>query len=89
MKCLCGYVEPVTTVEEITVLFKSGPRKGQLKEIKEVITEPRLNDLFIRIGAGLGFGFTRKTNSYYGDDYQQEVALYACPVCSTVQMFGG
>lgn len=60
MKCLCGHIEPQTVVEEIQILFQSGPRKGQVKRIEEKVTEPKYSELFIRIGVEKGFSFLPK-----------------------------
>lgn len=87
MKCLCGHIEPQTVVEEIEILFQSGPRKGQVKMTEEKVTEPKYSELFIRIGVEKGFSFTKTEKSYYGND-EYECLLYACPKCGTVKLFG-
>ena len=89
MKCICGYVEPEDWQEEVEVLFQSGSRKGQVKEIKTIFHDVKEEDKFIRITVEKDFGFVvkRKSFSYYGDEYSEaEVGLYACPKCHTIKM---
>jgi hypothetical protein len=87
MKCICGYVEPQTVVEEIEIKFQSGPRKGQVKRVDERVIEPKYSDLFIRISVEKDFSFMQIEKSYYGNEHSK-CLLYACPKCGTVKLFG-
>ena len=90
MKCICGYEEPEDWQEEVEVLFQSGPRKGQVKEIKTVFHDVKEEDKFLRITVEKGFDFVvkRKAYGFYSDEYSEAcVGLYACPKCHTVKMY--
>lgn len=88
MKCICGYEEPKEWEEEVEVLFKSGPRKGQLNKIETVVHEVEQKDRFIKIMVEKDFGFVREDRpmSYWQSAETWPVQLYACPKCSTVRM---
>lgn len=81
MKCVCGYIEPEATCEQVEVRFQSGKRKGELKHIQDIWTYPEEKDMFKQIKIEKGFGFeTQGEWSYF-----QSVELYMCPECHTIK----
>lgn len=85
MRCLCGYIEPEDWEEQVEVLYLSGKRKGELKEVKIVYHEVQENEKFIPITVEKDFGFLVKRETYCGQS-ETQVRLYACPKCFTVRM---
>jgi hypothetical protein len=87
MKCVCGYVEPKETREEVQVLFQSGKRKGEVKRVDEVVTAPRLEDKFIEVSVEKGFTFTKLINCQWSSRTEAvHCSLYACPRCGTIKL---
>lgn len=93
-KCYaCGYVKKSMYVDDNKIIrYKSGPRKGEVKEIIETRRDIFENDPSfkeINIGKGeLDFTATREDNSDYSllckeHDY---VTVYACPNCGTLKI---
>ena len=85
MKCLCGYVEPEDWEEDVEILYQSGPRKGEVKEVKHVYHEVPDEELFIKIEIERGFKFTKTVHELYGRD-EVDIKLYACPKCHTIKL---
>lgn len=85
MKCLCGYEEPVAFEKSTPIYWQSGKRKGELKTVRLEWIEPEEEDKFIPISIEKGFSFTKREKSW-GDYYERECSLYACPKCGTARL---
>jgi ABC-type ATPase with predicted acetyltransferase domain len=88
MNCICGYTEPEEWSEEVDVLYVSGKRKGELKEVKTIYHEVDEKDKFIPITVEKDFGFVVVKHQYYFGRCESMVSLYACPKCFTIRMEG-
>jgi len=89
MRCLCGYVEPEAWKEQLEILFKSGPRKGEVKEVKTITHTPKDDELFILLRVERDFGFVRIDKAplwSYESKVENHARLLACPKCGTVKM---
>lgn len=94
MKCYaCGYEkrEKYVNVAEVK-RFKSGKRKGEIKEVIEdridvFADDPEFIELFL---ANDTFHFqVRGTSSWWDNDYSgnyKNIKVYACPECGTLKI---
>ncbi len=88
MKCAaCGYqYKQKTKIVDKVIRFKSGPRKGEIKNITDEEITLSLGDTpFHRLY------FQKDVDRLVYDDKEwafdvQEPALYACPECGTIRM---
>lgn len=92
MKCTaCGYEKRHKVMKTVNVKrYKSGPRKGQIKEIEEEVVDIFANDPeFVEILVAKGSVNTHIENKYMtyscSQDYE-EVSIYACPMCGTLRI---
>ena len=85
--CVCGYfVDDEEYAVEIPVYYQSGKHKG---ELKTTYTEYQLKEptkeFFKGVKIEKSFSFVCVTNSSWSS-YEQDVRLFACPVCKTVKL---
>ena len=92
MKCYaCGYEKRYKIVKVAEVKrFKSGPRKGQIKDVKEDNVNVFGDDpQFVKVLVAKGSigAHIEDSNSFWGgDDGYKRVAIYACPMCGTLKI---
>jgi len=91
MKCYaCGYEKRQKFVNVAEVKrFKSGKRKGEIKEVKEDRIDVFEKDpKFIEVLVAKGSVEThiRDKAPFWGSDGYEEVTIYACPQCGTLKI---
>lgn len=84
MQCAaCGHNDKPTT-EKIEVLFKRGPRRGQVKSIVESPV-PQFQELFVLVNrTPVPFEVHYREDDCVRDYIRAD--LYACPMCNTVRI---
>jgi len=83
MKCVaCGYEHKPDRYEEQEVKYKSGKKKGQVKETQRVLVETYKEFIPVKIARALEF--TMPASSKWDPDV--EVDVVACPECGTLRL---
>jgi len=86
MKCTaCGYEKRCMMIDDNQIIrYKSGPRKGEIKETSEGRRDLFENDPeFKEIQIGSGDVDFKQNTGFMKNEY---VTVYACPNCGTLKI---
>lgn len=86
MKCAaCGYEHKADEYEDQEIRYKTGKKKGQLKEKRRVLAKTYKKFIEVNVMDRLQFTVSDKHRGWGDPDYY-EVSVVACPECGTLKL---